>query len=268
MIKKIGLIAGNGDFPIAVAKEAKKKGVSIVAVALKEEANPELEKFVDIIYWVGMGELRMLIDIFKKEKVKKAIMAGKVTKVRLFKGTPRLDSATQNLLNSANDKKDISLLKSAAAILRLFGITLIDSTYFLKDYLPKRGVLSRREPTKEEWEDIKFGFALAKKISHLDIGQTVVIKSKTTLAVESIEGTDEAILRGGKLGNGNIVVVKTARPRQDKRFDMPTIGPHTIESLSQAGGNVLAIEAGKTLLLNREKCISLADEKGFSLVAV
>lgn len=267
-IKKLGLIAGSGKFPIICSKTAKDKGVYVVAVALKEEANPALEKFADKIHWISVGELKRSIEIFKSEGIKSAIMAGKITKARLFRDTPQLDSTTQALLKNARDKKDTSLLKSVAKILKFFGITLIDSTLFLKDHLPGKGVLSRRQPTPDEWGDIKFGFSLAKRMGQLDIGQTVVVKSKTILAIEAIEGTDEAILRGGKLGNGDVVVVKTARPRQDKRFDIPTIGPETIRCLKDAGGRVLAIEAKKTLLLERDKCIDLADANNFSLVVI
>lgn len=267
-MKKVGLIAGNGKFPILFSEAARKRGVSVIAVALKEETSPELEKFVDKIYWIGLGELKSLIDIFRKEGIKKAVMAGKITKTRLFKNTPKLDSATQRLLKKAADKKDMSLLKKAAGMLKVFGITLIDSTTYMEEYLPEKGVLSERKPTKEEWADIKFGFSLAKRMSALDIGQTVVVKSKTILAVEAIEGTDEAVIRGGRLGNGDVIVVKTARPRQDKRFDVPTIGPETMNSLVKAGGGVLAIEAGKMFLIDREACIGLANKNGFSFVAV
>jgi len=267
-MKKVGLIAGNGKFPILFSEAARKRGVSVIAVALKEETYPELEKFVDKIYWIGLGELKGLIDIFKKEGVKKAVMAGKITKTRLFKNTPKLDSATRQLLKKAADKKDMSLLKKAAGMLKVFGITLIDSTTYMEDYLPAKGVLSERQPTKGEWADIKFGFSLAKKMGALDVGQTVVVKSKTILAIEAIEGTDEAVVRGGRLGNGDVVVVKTARPRQDKRFDVPTIGPETIKSLEKAGGRVLAIEAGKMFLIDREACMDLANKNGFSFVAI
>jgi len=268
MIKRLGLIAGNGQFPLVFAKSARDKGVEIIAVAIKEETSPELEKFVDKIHWISLGELKKLIGIFKDAKIKKAVMAGKVTKARLFKDMPKLDPTAQKLFKKLKDRKDTSLLKGAARALRLFGITLLDSTLFLKDHLPEKGILSRRAPTKKEWEDIKFGFKLAKKMAHLDIGQTVVVKDKSILAVESIEGTDEAILRAGRLGNGDIVVVKTARPKQDKRFDIPTIGPATIMSLKKAGGSILAIEAKKTLLLERSECLNLVDTYNFSLVVV
>jgi DUF1009 family protein len=267
-IKRIGLIAGNGKFPLLLANVARSKGVSVVAVALREETDPALERCVDTIHWISVGELRRLLDIFKAEGIKKAIMAGKITKARLFKNTPHLDGTSQTLLENAKDKKDTSLLKSVTRVLRFFGIRLIDSTYFLKDHLPQRGLLSHRQPTPAEWQDIRFGYALAKKMGRLDIGQTVVVKSKAILAIEAIEGTDEAIQRGGKLGNGEVVVVKTARPRQDKRFDVPTVGPETLHALKEAGGNVLAIEARKTLLLEREECVNVADAHDLSLVVI
>ena len=267
-MKKIGLIAGGGKFPIIFAKAAREKGVSIVAVACKEETSLELEKAVDKIYWISIAELKKLIGIFKSEGVKKAVMAGRVTKTRLFKDTPKPDPALESLLKNVSDKSDISLLRSAARVLRFFGITLIDSTIFLKDILPAKGILTKRVPTKEEWDDIKFGFSLAKATSRLEIGQTVVVKNKVILAIEAIEGTDKAILRGGELGNGSVVIVKTARPYQDRRFDIPTIGPDTIRSLKEAGGSVLAIEARSTIFIDKDECVSLADSNNLSLVVV
>ena len=264
----MGLIAGNGRFPILFSDAARKRGVFVVAVALKEEADPTLEKSVDKLYWISIGELKSVIDIFKSEKIKKAVMAGRITKTRLFKDTPKLDSTTRGLLSKVADKNDMSLLKKAASVLKFFGITMMDSTMFMEDYMPDRGVLSEREPTADEWTDIKFGFSLAKKTSGLDIGQTVVVKSKAILAIEAIEGTDEAILRGGKLGNGDVVVVKVARPRQDKRFDIPTIGPETLRSLERAGGRVLAIEAKKMFLIDRQECLELVNKNNFSLVVL
>lgn len=264
----MGLIAGNGKFPILFSEAARKNGVSIVAVALKEEASPELEKSVDKLYWISIGELKSLIDIFKKEGIKKAVMAGRITKLRLFKNTPKLDSNVEGLLEKVSDRNDMSLLKKAAAVLKFFGITLIDSTIFMDDYLPEKGTLSKRAPTKEEWGDVRFGFSLAKRMSALDVGQTVVVKSKTVLAIEAIEGTDEAILRGGRLGNGNIAVVKTARPRQDRRFDIPTVGVDTVRALEKAGGSVLAIEAKKMFLIDRDECVDLVNKNNFSMVAI
>jgi len=195
-------------------------------------------------------------------------MAGRITKTRLFNNTPKMDSTVKELLNQAPDKNDMSLLKKAAAVLKLFGITLIDSTTFMEDYLPEKGVLSRREPTRDEWDDIRFGLALAKKMSSLEVGQTVVVKSKTILAIEAIEGTDEAILRGGKLGGGGVVVVKTARPRQDRRFDVPTIGLDTIKSLEAVGGGILAMEAKKMFLIDKKECLDLINKNNYSFVAV
>jgi len=268
VIKRLGLIAGNGRFPILFSDAARRRGVSVVAIALKEETDPSLEKFVDKLYWISVGELKSIIDIFRREKIKKAVMAGRITKTRLFKDTPKMDSTTRGLLSKVADKNDMSLLRKAASVLKLFGITLADSTMFMEDYMPERGVLSRREPTREEWADIKFGFSLAKKTSGLDIGQTVVVKSKTILAIEAIEGTDEAVLRGGKLGNGDVVAVKVARPRQDKRFDIPTVGPETLRSLEKAGGRVLAIEAKKMFLIDRQECVDLVNKNNLSLVVL
>jgi UDP-2,3-diacylglucosamine hydrolase len=268
MSSRLGLIAGGGDFPLLFAKKAKSKGFSLVSIALKEETSPELENLVDKIYWVSLGEVKKAVEILRLEKIKKVVMLGSVKKTRFFKDRPAVDEGANIVLSLAKDKKDLTLFKAAAVFLRLHGITLASALICLKENLARKGCLTKRGPTKEEWADIRFGYKVAKKISGLDIGQAVVVKDKVILSVEAIEGTDEAIKRGGNLGNGKVVVVKVARPNQDLRFDIPVIGLHTIQSLKEARASCLALEKDKTLIINKEEIIKFADGADIAVVVI
>jgi len=195
-------------------------------------------------------------------------MTGKVPKTLLFNRNMKFDKEASGVINDAVDGKDYAIIKMIASRLSKIGVKIIDSTMYLKKLLPKKGVITKREPTPKEWEDIKFGKKIAKQLAGMDIGQTVVVKNKAVLALEAIEGTDEAIKRGGSLGNGDVAVVKVARPRQDMRFDVPAIGPETIDSLITSGAKALAIEAKMTLVVDREKLVKKADEAGITVVAI
>jgi hypothetical protein len=265
--RKIGLIAGNGKFPLIFAQEAKKVGTEVVALAIKKETSPSLENLVDRIHWVNVGQLGDLIEICKKEGITRAVMAGQVRHTRLF-GQVRLDARAMALLAGVKDKKANSLLGAVADELLREGIELIDSATYLSHLLPSPGILTRRKPTQNEWQDIEFGHKMAKEIAGLDIGQTVVVKDQTVLAVEGMDGTDRTIKRGGKLGRGDVVVVKVSKPQQDRRFDLPIIGERTVEVLKEAKAKVLAFSARSTILLNREKVVKSANQNGISLVAV
>ena len=265
--RKIGLIAGNGKFPLIFAQEAKRVGAEVVALAIKKETNPSLENLVDRIHWVNVGQLGDLIEICKKEGITRAVMAGQVRHTRLF-GQVRLDARAMALLAGVKDKKANSLLGAVADELLREGIELIDSATYLSHLLPSPGILTRRKPTQKEWRDIEFGHKMAKEIAGLDIGQTVVVKDQAVLAVEGMDGTDRTIKRGGKLGRGDVVVVKVSKPHQDRRFDLPIIGERTIEVLKQVKAKVLAFSARSTILLDREKVIKSANQNGISLVAV
>lgn len=265
--RKIGLIAGNGKFPLIFAQEAKKVGTEVVALAIKKETSPSLENLVDRIHWVNVGQLGDLIEICKKEGITRAVMAGQVRHTRLF-GQVRLDARAMALLAGVKDKKANSLLGAVADELLREGIELIDSATYLSHLLPSPGILTRRKPTQKEWRDIEFGHKMAKEIAGLDIGQTVVVKDQAVLAVEGMDGTDRTIKRGGKLGRGDVVVVKVSKPHQDRRFDLPIVGERTVEVLKQAKAKVLAFSARSTILLNREKVVKSANQNGISLVAV
>ncbi len=267
-MRRIALIAGSGKFPMLLAQAAKDNGVDVIAIAINSAADKKIEKIVDKIYWVNIGQAKKLIDILLKEEIRYAVMAGKVNKAVIIKQALTLDREARGLLKRIADKKDDTILLSVANRLKDFGVELIDSTLFLKDLMPGKGVLTKRRPTKQELEDIKFGFSIAKEMGLLDIGQSVIVKQKAVIAVEAIEGTDEAIKRAGLLAGKETVVIKVSKPKQDMRFDVPVIGLETLKALKEAGSSVLAIEAGKVLVLDKESLISKADNAGLSIIAI
>ena len=267
IMRKIGLIAGNGRFPKILAKAFREKDIQVVAVGLRGETLDSLEQDVDRIHWVDVGQLQTLIEIFKQEEVKDVAMAGGITKTLIFSGiTP--DERTAFLLSKLKDKKDDLLLRSFAEELEKEGITVQSSTHYLPWIMAEKGCLTKRFPTEEEHRDIEFGWSIAKGIGELDIGQTVVVKDQVILAVEAIEGTDEAIKRGGGLGNGGAVVVKVKKPNQDMRFDLPVVGTKTIISMVDVKATVLAVEADSTIMLEKNSMIEHADEKGISIIGI
>lgn len=266
-MSRIGLIAGNGRFPLYFAHAAKLGGNEVVAVAIREETSPELEDLVHQIRWFHVGELQGMIDTFLTNKVERIVMAGKITKTLMFESI-RPDARLMKVFEKTPIRNDDALLNALANEFISEGIHVCDSTTFLSSLLPEKGILTRRQPSSDELLDIKYGHEIAKQIAGLDIGQTVVVKNRAILAVEAIEGTDQAILRGGQLGNGGVTVVKVARPLQDMRFDIPTVGVDTIRNLITAKANCLAFEEKKTLLLDREEVIEMADANGIALVVV
>ena len=264
---RIGLIAGNGRFPLFFAEAARKGGHQVYAVAIREETSPELENMVEAIHWVTLGELQSMIDSFLSLKIDKIVMAGKITKTRMFTQL-KPDNRLEQVFAKTPIRNDDALLKALASEFISEGIHVCDSTTFLSSLLPGKGLLTRRAPTADEELDIKYGYEIAKQIAGLDIGQTVVVKNRAILAVEAIEGTDEAILRGGKLGNGGVTVVKVARPVQDMRFDLPVIGLDTVRILLTAEASCLAFQEDKTLLLDRDEVIRLADSHNLSITVI
>lgn len=267
-MKTLGIIAGNGRFPSLVAEEARKKGFALAICALEKEADPGLKRGAEFFTWVKLGELKKVAHFFKKAGTGEAVMAGKVQKVRLFQENVRPDFEMVKILMKTRDFKDDSLLSAIADYLEGQGIRVLDSTSLVKDRMPGAGVLTKRKPSKEVWEDIRFGFDLAKAVAGLDLGQTVVVKKKAAIAVEAIEGTDEAIRRGGKLASGEVTVVKVAKPEQDMRFDVPAVGMNTLRELRDAKAAAFAFEAGRTIFLDQEEFIEEADACGIAVVGV
>ncbi len=267
-MEKIGLIAGNRRFPICFAQAAKKKGVGIIAVAIKGDTSPLLAKCVDKIYWIGLNEFRRIFEIFKSEGITKIAMAGQISPRRLFSKEITRDEELRNMLESIKDKKADTIFGAIAAKLTASGFELIDSTLFLEELLPKKGSITKTEPDFDTWEDIYFGFEIAKEIAFLDIGQAVAVRNKAIIAVEALEGTDNLIRRARQISRGGFSVVKVSKPRQDMRFDIPVVGLSTVKNLIKAKARCLAIEARKTLFIDQKPSIELADKKNLVIVAV
>ena len=267
-METLGLIAGKSDYPLLFARAAKAKGLKIVAVGIEGETRPELQALVDKFFWVNLGELGKALEIFKSEGIKKAVMAGGVTKSRIFNEALKIDGLMKSILVKALDKRDDTLLSVITATLKSAGVELLDSTLFLEDLLPEEGLLKKMRPSKEQEEDIKFGAKIAKEIAGLDIGLSVFVKDKAVIAVEDIEGTDAMIRRGGRLAGPAGVVIKVARPKQNMKFDIPVIGPQTIRSMAETKTACIAIEAKKTLIIDKEETIVFADNNGIAVVAV
>ena len=267
MTKKIGIIAGNGRLPIALTKKAKENGHETYVCAVRGEADESLASLCHDIEWVRLGQLKKLVSFFLKNNVHEAVMAGKITKTNLFKGEVQPDLEMVKLIARTRDWKDGTLLEAIADYLDSKGIQLLNSVALLGDHLPRVGVLSKKKLSRSDSEEIEFGWRIAKEIARLDIGQTVVIKNKAVMAIEAIEGTDEAILRGGTLGSGEVNVIKVAKPNQDMRFDVPTIGLQTMDSLTRARARMLVFEAEKTILLDQSEFLRRANENKIIVVA-
>jgi DUF1009 family protein len=266
-MRKLGLIAGNGKFPLIFAAQAKREGVSLVTVAHRGETPGEIEQVADGVTWVYVGELGKIIRTFQRQGVKEAVMAGGIKKVKLFSNF-RPDLRGAAFLARVKSREDDRLLRGVADELEKDGIRVIESTIFLSQMVPAEGALTRRAPSAEQWEDIRLGFETAKEAGRLGIGQCVVVKHRVILSVEAAEGTDAAIRRGGELGRGGFVVVKVSKPQQDLRFDVPAVGLETIRMLRELKGAVLAVEAGKTILLEKDELLREADRGGIVVVGV
>jgi UDP-2,3-diacylglucosamine hydrolase len=262
---RIGLIAGNGDFPILFLEEARKKNIDCVIIGLIGEADSRIEKFGYPVSWVNIGHLGKLIDAFKKENIKKAIMCGQVIHTKLFTEV-KLDLKAIALLAKIKNKKTDTILDAVANELLNEGIELIPSITFMESFLPnQKGFWTKAKPSKNVLEDIEMGYDIAKIISGVDIGQTVVIKDKAVVAVESLEGTDKCILRGYELAGEGLTIVKVNKPKQDLRFDVPVIGLKTFETLVKVKASAIAFESGKTLFFDREKCLELSEKNKIAI---
>ncbi len=264
--KKLGLIAGTGELPKAIASEAKAQGYTVFAIALDPLAEKSLSSYVDEIKWVNVGKLGEIIDSLIKYDVRDAVMAGKVSKSLLYKSKIIPDLRAIKLLFSLKDRSDDSILLAITKEIEKEGINLLDITSFSSNLVIRKGVLTEGSPTEDEWKDISFGWRIAKEIGRMDIGQTVVVKNQAVMAIEAIEGTDEAIKRGGKLAGEGAVVVKVSKPNQDMRFDVPVVGLNTLEAMIEVGARVLALEAEKCLILNKDEIIEESKKAGISVV--
>jgi DUF1009 family protein len=281
--EKLGLIAGNGKFPFLVLDAARAQGYDVVVAAIKEETFPEIEAHgAAVVHWLSLGELSKLIEMFQREGVRRAIMAGQVRHKQIFSSI-RPDWRLAKLLLSLTTRNTDSLLGAVAKVLGDEGIVLEKSTWLLEPLLVRAGVLTVRSPGEQELKNIEYGRGVARQLAQIDIGQTVVIAESACVVVEAMEGTDATILRAGEImrslslegslhGDAStlsraLTVVKIAKPNQDMRFDVPVIGVKTIEVMAAAGATCLALDAGKCLLLDGEKVIEAANAAGIAVVA-
>jgi UDP-2,3-diacylglucosamine hydrolase len=260
----LGLIAGNGRFPFLVAAAGRRAGRRVVAVAIKEETDPALAGEVDQIHWVSLGQLGRCIDALKEGGVREAVMAGQVKHKQIFAGiVPDLKMVA--LLARLALKNTDSLIGAVADTLAREGITLLPSTALLQDQIATAGPMTRRRPSGDEIRDVEYGREVARALAGFDVGQTVVVKDRAAVAVEAMEGTDEAIRRAGRIAGAGCTVVKVAKPRQDVRFDVPVVGPGTVAAMREAQARVLAVQAGATLLLDRTDLLSEADRADLAI---
>ena len=273
--RPIGLLAGSGRFPILFAEKARQLGLSVVCVGIRHEAAPDLAGLVDRFHWAGVARLGRMIRLFRRERVQSVVMAGKVRKVgmhtpwRLVRYLPDWRALRFWYTHRRPDNRDDSLLLGIIKEFATDGLAVGSALDFCPELLVQPGVLTRRSLTAAERADIAFGWQLAKEMGRLDVGQSVAVKERAVLAVEAIEGTDRAIARAGELCRvGGFVVVKVAKPQQDMRFDVPTVGCSTIETMHRSGGRVLAIEAGKTILIDQDQTVALANRYGITIVAL
>ena len=282
---KLGLIAGNGRFPFLLLDAARAQGLAVVVAAIREETDPEIDRRAVAddritVEWLSLGELSRLIELFRKEGVSKAVMAGQVKHKQIFSSI-RPDWRLAKLLLNLRSRNTDMLLGAVAKVLGDEGIELIGSTAFLEPLLAREGVLTARAPDDEERKNIEYGLGVARAVAAFDIGQTVVVAAQACVAVEAMEGTDAAIERAAQLMRSleeetpnssstlerRLTVVKVAKPQQDLRFDVPVVGVVTVETMIRAGASCLSVEAGRTLLFDREALVKLADEAGIAIVA-
>jgi UDP-2,3-diacylglucosamine hydrolase len=267
---KLGLIAGNGRFPFLVLDAARSMGHDVTVIATKEEASTELNDAAASakapIHWISIGELGKCISLMKDARIAHAVMAGQVKHTKIFAGGLVPDATFLKLMVKLPFRNTDGLIGAVAGALRDHGIELIDSTSLLQPLLATAGVMTARAPNEEEQKDFDFGYGMADAIADLDIGQTIAVKHRAVVAVEAMEGTDEVIGRAGHLAGPGVRIVKVAKPKQDMRFDVPVIGLATIQAMRVAGASALSVDAGKTLMFDRDTLIRSANEAGITII--
>jgi DUF1009 family protein len=269
MAQKIGIIAGNGRFPFLVLDAAKSLGHDVVVIAIKEEADKDLQgaavRARAPIHFVSIGQLGAFLKILKDEQITRAVMAGQVKHVKIFGGFVP-DLTAMSLIGKLKAMNTDSLIGAVAELMRERGVELVNSAAFLEPLLAGEGSLSERVPTEAEHKDLQFGYKMADAIAGLDIGQTIAVKHQAVVAVEAMEGTDETIGRAGHLAGPGVTIIKVAKPNQDMRFDVPIVGLATIQAMRVAGATVLSVDAGKTLIFDREAFVASANDAGIAVV--
>lgn len=266
--KKQCLIAGDGKLPVLMAEAAKKNGCEVIAISLASDNKKELSKFCSKVYNFGPGEILKIKKTLVEENIHQLTFIGKVHKGMLLR-RPKLDSEAIKLLKETGRLNDDAIMLKLVDQLELMGITVLDQTIFIKNLMVPHGVLGSKKPTVEQIEDVDYGFWLAKEMGKLDVGQSVVIKDKMIMAVEAIEGTDKCIERGCRIAHGKgVTIVKVAKPTQDNRFDIPTIGLQTLKTMKRYGASLIALEAGETIIVDQKKMIEFADKNNIVIMAV
>lgn len=265
-MKKIGLIAGRGNFPVLFTQQAKKQGYRVCVVAVRGNTKAGIRNYADTLDWIKVTEFKRISAIFRDKGVSEAAMAGQINPRLLFKPKVMACSDIREFFGRMEDLRADTIFKAFAQSLQNEGFNLLDSTMFMADYMPVEGALSKRVPSEAEYKDINFGFEIAKHLGQMDIGQSVCVKNGIILAVESIEGTDMAVKRAKGLVRSALVLVKASKPRQDMRFDVPVVGLNTIKNLPPR--SCLAIESAKTLFLDKDKAVALADKKSIAIISV
>ena len=267
MDQRIGLIAGSGQFPLIFSSKARRSGYEVFAAAFLKETDPALEADVSAIEWMHLGQVRRLIDFFKRNAVSQAVMLGAIRKTRIFSDV-RPDAKAIAIIAGMRHTHDDALLRAFAGALEKEGILIQASTFLLPELLAPKGCWTRKKPRRSEKGDIALGWRIAKELGRLDIGQCAVVGRGSVLALEAIDGTDATIERGGRLGKGKAVAVKVCKPDQDLRFDIPAIGVQTIETMHRSGVQTLVVEAGKAVVFDRQEMTALADRCGVCILAL
>lgn len=265
--QKQGLIAGDGLLPVKMAQYAKENGFDVVAISLSGDNYKQLQKYCSKVYSCAPGEVSKIEKILKDENIKQLTFLGKVHKGLLIK-RPKFDSKALELLKGAKKLNDDEVMLGLVAELEKIDVTVLDQTIFIKNLMIPAGVLGKLKPTAAQMDDVNYGFSLAKEMGKLDIGQSVVVKDKMIMAVEAIEGTDKCIVRGAKLAKRGASVIKVAKPSQDKRFDIPTVGLRTLQTMKKYKANLLTVEANETIIVDQEKVIKFADKNNIVIMAV
>ncbi|MGN0019130.1 MAG: LpxI family protein [Candidatus Gastranaerophilaceae bacterium] len=265
--QKQALIAGDGQLPVIMAQNATKNGLEVVCISLSNDNYNDLKKVCSKVYACAPGEVLKITEILKNEQIKQLTFLGKVHKGLILR-RPKFDSRALELIKSAKRLNDDEVMLLIVKELESIGVTVLDQTIFIKNLMIPAGVLGKHKPTEEQINDVQYGYATAKEIGKLDIGQSVVIKDKMVMAVEAIEGTDRCIERGGKIAKKGGVVVKVAKPKQDKRFDIPAVGLTTLKNLKKYKLSVLAVEANETIIVDQEKVVNFADKNNIVIMAV
>ena len=263
---RYGLIAGGGSFPLLTLRAARDAGHEMTVVAVKEEAPPEIAELANSCHWLSLGQLSKAIEVFRSAGVTEAVMAGRIQHKQIYSAI-RPDWRLVKVLNNLRRKNTDSLLGAVTRVFEDEGIAILDSTFFLAESLARDGANGRRKPSSDECKDIEYGREVAAALAGHDIGQSVVICEQACVAVEAMEGTDAVLARAGELANGRrLTLVKVAKPGQDMRFDVPVIGPRTIRKMRQVNATAVAVEAGKTLLLEKDELLGEADGAGVAVV--